>query len=293
MCSLLPISKIRERFLQTIIFIKKCKPSNILEKCFTTMPSNFALKILGVGFNIASSYLGILEICFNNQKTVERIKTRKVTQLFWIIVSIYSMILTLLELYHVYGAKSVNLVPTFYLGILLIAKVGGSLVLCICRKNVDELVQLFNVLCQNPQGVVSHYKYGSQQLYNRPKDRGFLLVLLICTVNMPLFYTIFIPTLILTLPCLHDNPVLYSIIPYECTSVVFRLIVFFMEVLLGIPIAVACVVVPTVSLIVLKEVSDNLENFRYVYNILCALIYLHTVSLTILLCYFQVSYNTW
>lgn len=232
------------------------------------MPSKFALKVLGAGFNTISSYLGILEIRFKNQTYVERIKTRRATQLFWFLVSIYSMTLTSLELHHnIYEAKSINLVPTFYHGILLIAKVGGTLVILICRKNVPEIVRLFNVLCQNSQGVVSPYKDGSQQRYNPPKERAFRMVLLICTVYLSIFYIVFIPILILMLPCLHDSPVMYSIIPYECTTVIFRSIIFVMEVLFGIPLAVACVICASVSLIVLKEISNNLENFRFVNKI--------------------------
>ncbi len=230
------------------------------------MPSKAVLDVLQLCFNIPSSRFGPFELYFlksKNKYTVKQTTKSLKIKCTWAIFQTMSIIFTISELYYnLFGTKSKSLLTILYHAFLLTSKVGCATYLCIFCTQTSALLQFFNCMCKQPHGVVIAPNFKKPRERNWQRENLILIVLMGCVINIFVFFEIFIPVVVLIIPCLHDSPATNFLIRFPCTSISFRIISSFIKAIEMVPLYITSSSVACTTLVTLDEISNNFENLR-------------------------------
>lgn len=222
------------------------------------MPTKATVQILQVCLNITSSKFSLhpIQIKHLDQKYhVFKANISWKAHLFWITILALSFIVTLFELLSSHQQENKNLFIILYHVFFLLAKISGIICCFVVNQKSNELTQLLNHFCAPSQRFLVTTNEPKRLRHSKSGAKLTLFLTTLLTL-LTIFYTVFLPTVIFMVPRLH--PVLL-ITPINCKSLVVRLIAFTTQIFMLTPTCGANCIGISVALIIVNELSTNLD----------------------------------
>lgn len=231
------------------------------------MATTEVLNLLSQFYNYGTNSLGLFPLYFRkstrtNSFTVRIINISKPTKSCWSAILCISLAVSCLELYlSSTVSKTKNILKILYHGFLLLSKFGAYSCIYVFHNKIFELMQLWKYLCSKQLARVQLH---ANKNFLLKKSNKFYLLIIMCTFSMFIFYLIFLPIVVVTLPCLHDALIISYFFP-SCNESSFRLFLLLTQLIFLVPITATGPIVSATGLVTLKEISIVLNYLWYVY----------------------------
>lgn len=229
------------------------------------MATTEVLNLLSKFYNYGTNNLGLFPLYFRkstgtNSFTVRIRNISEPTKYCWSAILCISLAVSCLELYlSLTVNKTKNILKILYHGFLLLSKIGAYSCIYVFHNKIFELMQLWKYLCSKQLARVQVH---ANKNFPFKKSKQFYLLIIMCIFSMFIFYLIFLPIVVVTLPCLHDALRINYLFP-SCNESWFRLFLLLTQLIFLVPITATGPIVSATGLVTLKEISIALNSLWY------------------------------
>lgn len=217
-------------------------------------------QVLQACFWFAGSKLSIIPLkcsnVSNSRVKFEHFVVRPLYRYIWWIFFIFSIIITFYDLYHSFTYyKTINLVRIVYHIFLLLVKTATTIMAFVFQGQSSDICTLLIVLSHQSSQMLRNKCSAS----HKNQLNIFIIFLWTSTFGVGVFHLIITPSFEIAFPCLHNNP-LVPILFSDCTSPLFRITVYLIQILFMLPVSAISITVYSMVFVILSEITNKLKN---------------------------------
>lgn len=155
--------------------------------------------------------------------------------LIWPLVSIFSVALTVYELlYFIRRNDETNFINIFYHGLFLFIRAPLVVMYFVFKASPNEFCHLFNSIVKLSE--TKHFSIAQKRVVQQKPEDDLFVFLLFCIVTFVLgFHFVVTPITSILLPCSHGIPI-FIWFWGSCSSGLFRTFIYFLTLLISLPI---------------------------------------------------------